>query len=186
MKRYLFSHLPMALVYALLVFAIRSGWWRFEWLQMASWIWWIMGVVVGVLILFADRIVYTYSYPGAQISQQFSWYIKEKKYMSALELLDVRRLEQERLSFRSSLFMAIWVPLSFFALTSTTGLFGKGVVMGLMLHILTDSWRLQKIEPRRLHVRLFWLIKRQITDEERLVFLSVMTAFFVVFSFWVG
>ena len=82
--------------------------------------------------------------------------------------------------------MAIWVPLSFFALTSTTGLFGKGVVMGLMLHILADAWRLQKVEPRRLHVRLFWLIKRQITDEERLIFLWVITAIFGVFSFWVG
>lgn len=141
---------------------------------------------MGVLVLFADRIVYTYSYPGTQIAQQFSWYIKEKKYLSALELLDDRRLEQERLTFRSSLFMAIWVPLAFFALTSTTGLFGKGVVMGLMLHILADAWKLQKLEPRRLHVRLFWLIKREITDEERLVFLSIITGIFAVFSFWVG
>ncbi|MEI8232396.1 MAG: hypothetical protein WCG44_01495 [bacterium] len=186
MKRYLVSHLPLAIGYALIIFLIRSGWWKFDWVSMASWIWWILGVVIGVLVLFADRIVYTYSYPGAQISQQFSWYIKEKKFLSAFELLDVRRLEQERLSFRSSLFMAIWVPLSFFALTSTTGLFGKGVVMGLMLHILADAWKLQKIEPRRLHVRLFWLIKRQVTDEERLVFLWVVTAIFAILSFWVG
>lgn len=121
-----------------------------------------------------------------QISQQFAWYIKEKKYLNGLQLLDDRRLEQERLTFRSALFMVIWVPLSFFALTSTTGLFGKGVVMGLMLHILADAWRLQKSDPRRLHVRLFWLIKREVTDEERLVFLSVITAFFALFSFWVG
>ena len=180
------AHLPLALGYGLLIFLIRSAWWRFDWMAMLSWLWWIGGVVAGVLVLFADRIVYTYSYPGAQISQQFAWYIKEKKYLSALELLDIRRLEQERLSFRSALFMAIWVPLSFFALTSTTGLFGKGVVMGLMLHILADAWRLQKVEPRRLHVRLFWLIKRQITDEERLIFLWVITAIFGVFSFWVG
>jgi hypothetical protein len=106
--------------------------------------------------------------------------------MSALELLDVRRLEQERLAFRSALFMTIWVPLSFFALTSTTGMFGKGVVMGLMLHILYDSWLLQKKEPRRLHIRLFWLVKREITDEERLVFLWVVTAFFGLLSFWIG
>ena len=176
----------MAIGYALLVFAIRGGWWRLDLVNMLGWIWWVIGVMVGVLVLFADRIAYTYSYPGTQISQQFAWYIKEKKYMTALDLLDARRLEQERLTFRSSLFMAIWVPLSFFALTSTSGLFGKGVVMGLMLHILSDAWKLQKLDPRRLHIRLFWLIKRVITDEERLVFLSVITAFFVVFSFWVS
>lgn len=176
----------MALGYGILILLVRSGWWNFSSFDWQSWVMWIVGVVLGVLVLFADRIVYTYSYPGTQIAQQFSWYIKEKKYLSALELLDDRRLEQERLTFRSSLFMAIWVPLAFFALTSTTGLFGKGVVMGLMLHILADSWKLQKLEPRRLHVRLFWLIKREITDEERLVFLSIVTALFVVFSFWVS
>lgn len=186
MKRYFWSHFPIALGYAVLIFAIRGGWWRFDFATMFGWIWWVIGVVVGVLVLFADRIAYVYSYPGTQISQQFAWYVKEKKYMSALDLLDARRLEQERLTFRSSLFMAIWVPLSFFALTSTSGLFGKGVVMGLMLHILADAWKLQKADPRRLHIRLFWLIKRVITDEERLVFLSVITAFFVVFSFWVS
>lgn len=172
----------MALIYGVVVFVINGGW-RGDFLNWAAW---LVGVVIGVLVLFADRLVYTYSYPGAQISQQFSWYLKEKKYLDALDLLDVRRLEQERLTFRSALFMTIWAPLAFFALTSTTGLFGKGVVMGLMLHILADAWRLQKKEPRRLHVRLFWLIKREINDEERLVFLWIMTAIFGVFSFWIS
>lgn len=181
MKRYIFSHVWVALGYALVVFLINAGW-----NNPLSWILWVVGVVAGVLVLFADRIVYTYSYPGAQISQQFAWYVKEKKYLSALTLLDSRRLEQERLTFRSALFMAIWVPLSFFALTSTSGLFGKGVVMGLMFHILADAWKLQKVEPRRLHVRLFWLIKREVTDEERLVFLWIITAIFGIFSFWVS
>ena len=181
MKRYVLAHLPMALIYGVVVLVLNAGW-----SEPIIWLLWILGVILGVLVLFADRIVYTYSYPGAQISQQFAWYIKEKKYLSALELLDLRRLEQERLSFRSALFMAIWVPLSFFALTSTTGLFGKGVVMGLMLHILMDAWKLQKHEPRRLHIRLFWLIKREISDEERLVFLTILTVIFGAFSFWVG
>lgn len=171
----------MALLYGLVVAILHLGW-----QNPLSWGMYIVGVIVGVLVLFADRIVYTYSYPGAQISQQFAWYIKEKKYLDALELLDVRRLEQERLTFRSALFMSIWVPLAFFALTSTTGFFGKGVVMGLMLHILADGWKLQKTEPRRLHIRLFWLIKREITDEERMIFLLLISTIFVVFSFWVG
>lgn len=186
MKRYLMSHIPLALGYALVIFAINSGWWKMEWGNILSWGWWILGVIAGVLVLFADRIAYTFSYPGAQISQQFAWYIKEKKYMTALDLLDARRLEQERLTFRSSLFMVIWVPLAFFALTSTPGLFGKGVVMGLMFHVLADAWKLQRLDPRRLHIRLFWLIKRQITDEERLAFISIITVIFVLFSFWVS
>lgn len=181
MKRYVLSHVPMAIVYAGLLFVVKAGW-NNPW----GWGWMVLGITVGVLVLFLDRVAFTYSYPGAQVSQQFAWYWKEKKYGSALALLDARRLEQERLVFRSALFMAMWVPLAIFTLTSTGSFFGKGVVMGLMLHILADAWRLQRSEPRRLHVRLFWMIKRVVTEEERLVFLWVMTLIFIVFSWWVG
>lgn len=186
MQKYIVSHLPMALLYGGVVFLLKGVLPFRELGEYLSWSWWIMGVVGGALVLFADRIVYTYSYPGTQVAQQFGWYWKEKKYVTALNLLYDRRLEMERLTFRSSLFMVVWVPLAFFALTSTPGMFGKGVVMGLMLHILFDSWRLQKADPRRLHLRLFWLIKREVSEEERLVFLWVMTGIFALFSVWVG
>ncbi len=185
MKRYVLSHVPMSLGYALLVFLIRANWRALEPAVILNWMYWVLGVLVGVLALFFDRIAYTFSYPQEQLSQHFSWYWKQKKYGAALALLDTRRMEQEKLTFRSALFMVIWVPLAFFALTSTVGLFGKGVVMGLMLHILVDSWRMLKISPQRAHVRLFWIIKRVVTPEERQVFLWVMSAIFVVLSLWV-
>ncbi len=186
MQKYVLTHLPMAIGYAFLVFAIK-GLFPIEGLaHYLNWIGWIIGVVVGVLVLFIDRVVYTFSYPGTQIAQQFSWYWKQRQYFTALTLLYERRLEAERLTFRSSLFMAVWVPLAFFATTSTSQLFGKGVVMGVMLHILYDSWRLQKKDPRRLHLRLFWLIKREILDSERLIFLWVITGTFVLISLWIA
>lgn len=180
MKRYVLSHVPMAVVYTLILFGVKSGWHN-PW----EWLWFGLGVILGVLILFLDRVVYTYSYPAEQLSQHFLWYLKQKKYLTALALIDSRRMEQEKLTFRSALFMVVWGPVAFFALTSTTGLFGKGVVMGLMLHILTDSWRMLKRDPARLNVRLFWLIKREVSNEERLVFLWIMTVLFVFLSFWV-
>lgn len=186
MQKYVVTHLPMALAYAGVVFLVKGLLPLREIGEYLGWIGWVLGVGLGVLVLFTDRIVYSYSYPATQVAQQFGWYWQQKKYLTALNLLYDRRLEMERLTFRSSLFMVVWVPLAFFALTSTPGMFGKGVVMGLMLHILYDSWRLQRLEPRRLHLRLFWLIKREVTDEERLVFLWIMTGIFVIFSAWVG
>lgn len=186
MSRYFRAHLPMALVYALLIFALRSSWWQFDVLHILSWVWWVVGVIVGVLILFLDRIAYIYSYPTEQLSQQFLWYVGQKKYVSALSLLDTRRLEQEKLVFRSALFMVIWIPLSFFALTSTAALFGKGVVMGLMLHDLVDAWQLQRRDASRLNVRLFSMIRGTITPDEQLLFLWVMSFVFVLFSFWIS
>jgi len=135
--------------------------------------------------MFLDRVVYTYSYPKEQLSQQYAWLIKEKRYFEALSLLDSRRDEQNRLTFRSALFMVVWVPLAFFALTSTAGLFGKGVVMGLMFHTLFDSWRVQKKDPKRLNERLFWQIGRVVKPEEQLVFMYALTLIFVFLSWWV-
>lgn len=186
MRRYILSHVPIALIYALVVYALRGISQGMAMGTVLNWIWWLTGVVVGVLILYLDRVVYTYSYPSEQLSQQFSWYWKQKQYGTALAVLDTRRLEQEKLTFRSAVFMAVWVPLAFFALTSTPVLFGKGVVMGLMLHILADAWRLQKTDPQRLHTRLFWQIKREITAGEQLGFMYVMSAIFILFSFWVA
>lgn len=184
MKRYVLSHLPIALWYGLLVFVLRGVHWPPSW-QILSWLWWVAGVAVGVLILFLDRLVYIYSYPQEQLSQTTIYHYRQKDYRQMLSVLDGRREEQNRLTFRSALFMVIWVPLSFFALTSTSGLFGKGVVMGLMLHILYDAWRMQKVNPKRLNERLFWQIGRAVSHEEQLVFMWVVTALFVALSFWV-
>ena len=186
MRRYVLSHAPIALLYASLVYLLRGVWQGFAFPTILNWVWWVVGTLIGVLILYLDRVVYTYSYPAEQLSQQFSWYWKQRQYGTALSLLDTRRLEQEKLTFRSAIFMVVWVPLAFFALTSTSALFGKGVVMGLMLHILADAWRLQRTDPQRLHTRLFWQIKREISMGEQTAFLSIMSALFVLFSFWVG
>lgn len=178
------SHLPMAVFYGLLVVIVKASWWPLS-MELLNWLWWILGVVVGVLILFLDRIVYTYSYPQEQLSYTFVHHMKEKRYLRGLEMLDSRRVDQNRLTFRSAIFMVIWIPLSFFALTSTAGLFGKGVVMGIMLHILSDAWKLQRVDRARLNERLFWQIGRRFSQEEQVTFLIIMSSLFGLFSFWV-
>lgn len=174
------------MAYGLLLAAVKGSWWPFEATELMRWVTWVIGVNVGVLILFIDRVAYTYAYPEEQLSQQFAWFVKNKQYIRAIEVLDARRHEQEKLTFRSAIFMTLWIPLAFFALTSTSALFGKGVVMGLMLHILADSWRIQRDNPAGLNTRLFWQIKRVFTNEEKLVFISFMTGIFALFSFWAG
>ena len=186
MRRYILSHLPIAMAYGFLVAALRGSWWPFQLSELLSWLGFVLGVTLGVVLLFLDRVAYTYAYPGEQLSQHVAWLFKDRKYGRALELLDTRRSEQKRLTFRSALFIVVWVPLAFFAITSTSALFGKGVVMGLMLHILYDSWRLQKLDPNALTERLFWQVKRVVENQEKMVFMYTVTGIFVWFSFWVG
>lgn len=176
-KRFVSTHLPIILGYVLFVTLIRFQ------IDINT-VWLALGVTVGVYLLFLDRIVYTFAYPQEQLSQHFTWLWRSKRYVEAFALLDARREEQQRLTFRSALFMLMWIPLALFALTSTPSLFGKGVVMGLMLHIIYDSWRLQRTRPEVLHARLFWQIKKVVGQEERMMFLIAISIVFMVLSFW--
>lgn len=185
MRRYILAHLPVGVLYGVLVVGLNvlfsgfggASFWVREGL-------FVLGVLVGVLLLFLDRVVYVYSYPEEQLSQQFMYLWKRGKVMRALGLLDTRRREQQRLTFRSALFLVVWVLLAFFALTSTASGFGKGVVMGVGFHVLYDAWRLQRMAPEKLNTRFFWQIKREFSREVQLLFLWVMTGVFVLFSLW--
>ena len=110
MRRYLVAHLSVVLAYMglLMVFGLFGG------IDLTSSGYWIgvgqlfAGVLVGVYILFLDRIAYTYSYPGEQLSQHFVWLWRQKRRREALALLDHRRSEQQKLTFRSGLFRGVW------------------------------------------------------------------------------
>jgi len=185
-KRYVFAHVIPAVLYGLVLVGlavVRGG--GIATPELLGYVQLVLGVFTGSLVLFLDRVVYVFSYPEEQLSQHFKYLWKGKKRGEALSLIYTRRSEQQRLTFRSALFMAMWVPVAFFALTSTAGLFGKGVVMGLMFHILYDAWRLQNMDPTRLNTRLFWQVRRGVSREEQVTFMWIMTIVFGFFSFWV-
>lgn len=186
MRRYFVAHLPVVVFYFLVLIGVRFLRVGLESSLIVDGVSIFLGILVGVLILFLDRVVYTYSYPQEQLSQHFVYLWKQRQYFQGFALLDSRRSEQEKLTFRSGLFIVIWIPLAFFTLTSTTSLFGKAVVMGLMLHILYDAWRLQRMASDRLNTRFFWQIARPVTHEEQLIFLWIITGIFILFSMWLG
>lgn len=182
MGRYLKSHLVVGLIYLGLMFVklLNGGGLDWQWGLSFG-----LGVIVGVWLLFLDRLVYVYTYPEEQLSQHFIYLWKQGRRGQALALLDARRSEQQRLMFRSILFVVVWIPLAFFSLTSSLSVFGKGVVMGIMWHILWDSWRLQRINPEKLNYRLFWQIKRKFSREEQMAVLGSLSLIFLLLSWWV-
>ncbi len=184
MKRYLWKHLWLGLGYGAIILGLsllKGGGGSFFWQRFCLF---ELGVIVGVWLLFLDRLVYVYMYPHEQLSQQVRYWWQKKRYKQALDLVDARRTEQQRLVFRSALFMGIWVILGLFSITSTSSWFGKGVVMGLMWHILVDAWRWQRRDKEQLNKRLFWQIKRVVSQEEQLVFLGGISLVFGLLSLW--
>jgi len=141
--------------------------------------WWIGGLV-GYGLILLDRLVYAYLlYPEEQLSQQIQYRVGKKDFKGVLELMHRRRGEQKRLAFRSVLFVVAWVVLALFALTSTPGLYAKGLVMGLGLHLAYDFWRDQKSNPEGLNQKLFWQIKRRVGLREQRMFLYVYWGVFL-------
>lgn len=143
------------------------------WLPLLSW---FLGGFIGYWLLSLDRLVDIYfTHPETQLSHYVRYYIKKGQYKWALATLQKRKREQERLTFRSALFHLVWVVLAFFALTSTTSLLGKGVVIGIGLHLLLDEWEDYLVDQECLRRWLFWQIKREVSLKEQKIFLWGMT-----------
>jgi len=164
------------LSYLSLVVLLR---WHLSW----DLIGWLIGGFVGWGLVVADRLVWVYwTRPQTQLSVQIRYLINNRKFKETWQTLMARKKEQTELTFRSALFQVVWVPLAFFAITSTANLFGKALVMGLGLHLLYDEWKDFRQSPELLRSWLFWQIKRSISLEEQKSFLLIMTGAFLLLS----
>jgi len=160
-------------------------WWGWQSLQGGNYLawstWelvvgWLVGGFVGYWLLSLDRLVDVYvTHPETQLAHYIRYYIQKGNYRWAWQTLGQRKGEQTRLTFHSALFQVVWLVLAVFAITSTSALFGKGVVMGLGLHLLLNEWRDYIASPDRLRQWLFWQIKREVPAKEAKIFLWVMT-----------
>jgi len=79
-------------------------------------------------------------------------------------------------SFYSFLFQVAWFFLALFAVTSTSSLFGKALVMAIGLDLLLTEWQSQL--KNNSFSWLFWQIKREISLKEQKIFLYLMTGLF--------
>lgn len=160
-------------------FSAKGGLW--VWQAYLSVLWWLIGAYIGYWLLTVDRFVDVYfTHPDTKMSIYIKDLVKKNNFKKAIEDLEKYKEHQKNLALRSALFQAIWIPLTFFTLTSTASLFGKAVVMGLGLHLLFDEW--EDVKSGKGISWLFWQIKRQISLKEQKIYLWMMTGAFLVFT----
>lgn len=88
--------------------------------------------------------------------------------------------QEEKSPFHNALFQTIFYVFCFWVLTSTGGLFGKGLVMAMALHLLKDEIHLLLTGREELLRRwLFWPIKREISFGEQKTFVILMLLVFL-------
>ena len=140
----------------------------------------LLGGLLGWFLLKFDRLVDAYFLnPQTQLSHQIRYLVKKRQFFKLFGVLENRKDEQKNLVFRSALFQTVWLILAFFALSSTTFLLGKGLVLGLGLHLLFDEWKDVRLKGLPfLRDWLFWQIKRKVSLKEAKLFLWLMTGLF--------
>ena len=153
--------------------------WRFEGIKLFSW---FLGGVIGWNLLVFDAVAYIYfTHPEGLMAGNSRQILHQKGIWEWLKFLFSVKVNDKPV-LRSVLFLTAWVVLAFFAVTSTSSFLGKGVVMGLGLHLLLENWQLQIRNPQVLNSRLFWQIKRVISMKEQKYYLYLFSFLFVILT----
>jgi len=157
----------------------RLDFWKLEGIRFFSW---FLGGIIGWNLLVFDAVAYIYfTHPEGLMASNSRQIFRRKGVWEWLKFLFSVKTN-DKPALRSILFLVAWVILAFFAVTSTSSFLGKGVVMGLGLHLLLESWQLQIRKPQLLNSRLFWQIKRIVTLKEQKYYLFLFTGIFALLS----
>lgn len=88
-----------------------------------------------------------------------------------------RDTTSHRLASRSGLFMLGWMPVAIYVVTSTGSLLAIAMVMSIGLRIITEVMA-ERRNFKALKARLFWQIKRPVSDWEVKIVLGVFALVF--------
>lgn len=145
-------------------------------------LWWWLGAVMGFLFVFLDRLIYAFwQQPDDILSIQLKQLFGQGKIWSGLALALQERTEQKHLVIRSVLFLGIWVLLGFLTLTSTNTVFGRGLMLGIGLHLTFDLLADYFGKGRDLRF-WFWQIKREMSQQEMTVVVWGYVILFVLIA----
>ncbi len=141
---------------------------------------WFLGAFLGNQFLKIDHLIYSYlTYPTAPLAVNIKTVIQQRKITEFWLLLN-KEVDKQKSVFYSAIFQGAWTAVALFALTSTTGVFGKAFVMAIGLHLLIEEW-IDLSQGRDLGW-LFWQIKRPVTFQEQKLFVWVMTGVFGILT----
>ena len=144
-----------------------------HWQLKFSLIFFWLGVIIGTFLLHLDQAIYCFFQSSHEFSsQRIKRLWEQKDYRGAVTFLLETQEEREKLVFHSVLFQFVLLVASFFVLTSSASLLGKGVVMGLFLQSLIEQgrqlhskgeinnwfWQLRAIPAPRIQVFYFLLL----------------------------
>ncbi len=167
MKKQLLVYYASFLIFFLLISLAR------KWFEPAFLVFW-MGGAIGAILPDVDHFIYVYFLkPHELTSQRAMRMVSQGKIIDTFVLLANTRSERKGLIFHTGAFQVMFYAFAFFVLSSSSNLFGRGVVLAFLLHLLIDQY----LDFRDLGSISHWLkninvkLDREVTlDRDKTVF----------------
>lgn len=132
-KKEIFIHFSFLISFFILI-TIYRRW--FDTYYIPFW----LGGVLGTIMPYLDQLIYVYVLrPDDSSSQQIAEKLSERNVWGAIKtLLEVRYLT-DNLIFHTVYFQLIFLMLTFFIVSSSGSVFGRGIVLAFSLHLFIDQ-----------------------------------------------
>ena len=146
-------------------------------------LWWWLGGMLGFLMVFGDRLIYTLvSKPSEILSIKFKDLMRGGRLVEGMRALLHERYEQKELAMRNVLFLVVWIVMAFFSATSVANRFATGLMLGVGTHLIFDFlydffWGRERFDY------WFWQIKRDIDESEKRWVVGLATLFYILLAF---
>lgn len=157
MSRELKKEIGNHLILSLVIFVLAEFFWLVSGnFSILNAVIFLLGLVLGTFILDVDHLVYWYFLkPSLEESKKAREFVSQKQYKQALFLLAENHRTHTSLVFHHFIFQAVLLIVSFFIISSTTSIFGKGLVLAMSAHLLLDQFVDLKTSPDHLKNWLF-------------------------------
>ncbi len=176
MRKELFIHFSFWAVFFILITLIR------QYFSLDYWPFYIGGLV-GIFLPDIDHIIYVYFVKPQELTSQRVGYLVEKSDIKrSIELLYETRSERRGLIFHTIFFQLIFLVLTFWMMSSSGSLFGKGMVLSFALHLSVD----QLVDLRDLESLGNWFkdLPFQLDLKQSKIYWMVITILVLVFGFF--
>ncbi|MFZ5366107.1 MAG: hypothetical protein ACOZBZ_02340 [Patescibacteria group bacterium] len=174
MRKEILSHLVPTLVFLVFLTLLH---WQLKFSLIFFW----LGASLGAVVLDLDHLLYTFiQAPHEFTSQRAKRFFEQRKFWEGIILLFETQEERGRMIFHSVLFQVILVILTFFVLTSSASLFGKGLVLGMLLHSLTDQG-FEFVKNGEIE-NWFWQFRQKPAVNLQALYLAVIFLLFLILS----
>jgi hypothetical protein len=101
-----------------------------------------LGGFLGLVLPILDSLVYFYFLrPEEPSSLSFKSLLAKRDFKGAISLLHYTREVRAMLIFHTATFQIFFIIFTFFIISSSGSLFGRGIVLAFLLHLFIDQFR---------------------------------------------